>query len=503
MGEAGTQRIQERGPVDALHVPDEAASGQTDGEAGENKTAMVDDVHDVRPEAAQLTGEAAPPWDKPHERQHRSPSGGRPPVQPQGGRRFDHIDRDAPVAEAVGEQPVGRYDDAHVPSPCRQQAGEQMVRALSAAVHVWVGVEEDRSPASLTHGGRTVGPRPRGAVTLRRVQVAGVLAMGDLGDERCGVGGSLATLVDHMRRGRGAVTVVDTSGPGFRRFWRDARTAARTGAPCAGVYPTRSTVYEPRLLWRVVVLRLVFGRRRFRLQLHEYQRLRRMLRWPVTFAALLAGRVVVSSRSEQEALQRALRGLVGRRTDVVVAAPSNGTAATASEIITATALAATAWRTVGVFGVLREDKAAAWLSSTLERLDARFDRLVVAGSGWEDHRWSETISDRFTIEALGHVPRVDLAPVFSGWGLAVASLWGPANDGRMSLRTPLAFGVPTLSVGPPTDDLTLRPRHLFLTPPCDPSSIYDIDAATRRAGAEEVEAFEAAAACRLAGSLFG
>lgn len=327
--------------------------------------------------------------------------------------------------------------------------------------------------------------------------------MGDLGDERCGVGGSLATLVAHVRRGHGTVTVVDTSGPGIRRFWRDARAAARTGATCAGVYPTRSTVYEPRLLWRVVVLRLVFGRRRFRLQLHEYQRLRRMLRWPVTVAALLAGRVVVSSRSEQEALRRALRGLVGRRTEVVVAAPSNGTAATAAEVVMATTLAAWAPRTVGVFGMLREDKAAGWLSATLERLDPRFDRLVVAGSGWEDHRWSAAISDRFAIDVLGHVPRAELATLFSGWGLAVASLWGPANDGRMSLRTPLAFGVPTLSVGPPTDDLTLRPRHLVLAPPSDPSSIDDIDAAARRAGAEEVAAFEAAAACRLAGSLFG
>ncbi len=329
-----------------------------------------------------------------------------------------------------------------------------------------------------------------------------MLAMGDLGEERCGVGGSLATLVDHLGGLGREVVVVDTSGPGVRRFWREARAAARSGAACAGVYPTRSTDYEPRLLWRVVALRLAFGRRRFRIQLHEYRHLRRKLKWPVTAACLLAGRVVVSSRSEQDALRAALRGLVGRRCDVVVAAPTNGTAATAAEVEDATRPAPDADRTVGVFGMLRQDKAADWLLAALDDLDPRFDRLVVAGSGWDEHEWPPSITKRYDVEVLGHVPRRDLAATFAGWGLAVSSLWGPANDGRMSLRTPLAFGVPTLSVGPFTDDLTLRPRHLLLRPPCDPSSVPTFDAGDRRAGAGEVAAFESATADRLAAALF-
>lgn len=329
-----------------------------------------------------------------------------------------------------------------------------------------------------------------------------MLAMGDLGEERCGVGSSAATLIGHLRRGGRDVIVVDTSGTGVRRFWREARAAARSGAPCTGVYPTRSTVYEPRLLWRVVVLRLVFGRRRFRLQLHEFRMLRRMLRYPVTAAALLASRVVVSSLSEQEALRGALRGLVGRRCDVVVAPPTNGTAPTDAEIATATSPLADAGRTVGVFGMLREDKAVAWLHATLERLDGRFERLVVAGSGWDEHVWPASIAERFTTDVLGHVPRAQLPSMFAGWGLAVSSLWGRANDGRMSLRTPLAFGVPTVSVGPPGADLTLRPCHLVLVPPCDPATVPVLDATARRTGAEEVAAFESAAAARLADALF-
>jgi len=330
-----------------------------------------------------------------------------------------------------------------------------------------------------------------------------VLAMGDLGDERCGVGGSLAALVARLDEEGRAVIVVDTSAPGVRRFWRDARAAARSGAPCVGVYPTRSTTYELRLLWRVVALRIVFGRRRFRLQLHEYRRLRRMLRWSVTPACLLVGRVVVSSRSERDAVRSALGGLVGRRCDVVVAPPTNGTAPTDDEIVAATELDADAGRTVGVFGMLRDDKAVQWLDDVLAGLGDRYCRLVVAGSGWDEHEWPEAVRKELEVEVLGHVPREGLAELFRTWGLAVASLWEPAHDGRMSVRTPLAFGVPTLTVGPPGDDLTLRPEHLLLRPPVELDTLPEFDAAARRTGAHGVDAFERAAASRLAGALFG
>lgn len=224
-----------------------------------------------------------------------------------------------------------------------------------------------------------------------------------------------------------------------------------------------------------------------------------MLRWPVTLLCLLPSRIIVSSESERAALRAALGGLVGRRAAIEVAPPTNGTAARIEEVVVEPG----ADTTVGVFGMLREDKAAEWLVDVLARLDERFDRLVVAGSGWDEFRWPTAVAERYEIEVLGHVPRSALPKLFGSWGLAVSSLWEPATDGRMSLRTPLAFGVPTLTVGPRGPDLTLAPRHLLLAPPIEPSSLPVFDDADRRGGAAEVDAFEQQAADRLAAKLFG
>jgi len=322
--------------------------------------------------------------------------------------------------------------------------------------------------------------------------------MGDFGNERCGVGSSLAALVSRLD-GCGAVEVIDTSAPGLRAFVRAARAASRDGATCVMEYPTKATVMQRDLVVRALILRAVFGQR-LRFHLHEYRHLRRLLRWPLKFVALLASRVIVSHEPERVALRAALGGLVGRVTDVVVAPPTNGTAPTGSEVARALRDEPSRAHVVGVFGMYRPDKGLDWLFDVLERLDARFDRLVLAGSGWDEVTWPEPVRRRYTLDVLGHVERADLAALFASWGVALAPLWEPAQDGRMSLRTPLAFGVPTLSVGPPTPALTLRPRHLFLVPPADPSSIpVEID---RAGGAGDVAAFEQANAEVLASALF-
>jgi glycosyltransferase involved in cell wall biosynthesis len=325
----------------------------------------------------------------------------------------------------------------------------------------------------------------------------GVLAMGDFGHERCGVGGSLASLAEHVDH----VTVLDTAAPGLRRFLRACRAASRSGDAVAGVYPTRSTVYQRDLLARALLLRATFGRRRFRLHLHEYRKLRKKLRWPVTAVLLLPGRIIVSNADEQQAVRSALRGLVGRRTDVVVVPPTNGSAPSRDEVDRALQPGPERERTAGVFGMRRPDKGIDFLLDVLARLDPRFDRLVLAGDGWEEQEWPQALRDRFAIEVLGHVPRRALPELFASWGVAIAPLWEPAQDGRMSLRTPLAFGVPTISVGPRRDGLTLVPRNLLLVPPFDPTDVALTDD-DRRIGADEVAAFEERTAAALARALF-
>ena len=332
--------------------------------------------------------------------------------------------------------------------------------------------------------------------------MTGVLAMGDYGHQRCGVGSSLAALTASLATSAGdpPIAVLDTGAPGLRAFARAARASARSGATCVMEYPTASTVLQPDLVVRAVLLRALFGRRRLRLHLHEFRHLRRLLRWPVKFAALLPSRVVVSNDAERAALRAALGGLVGRVTEVVVAPPTNGTAPTDAEVAAALVDVPDRARVVGVFGMRRPDKGLDWLVDVLGRLDPRFDRLVLAGAGWDGMEWPAALRARYEIEVLGHVDRRDLPAMFASWGLAVAPLWEPAQDGRMSLRTPLAYGVPTISVGPATGALTLRPRHLLLVPPADPSSIPG--AVDRAGGAADVAAFERATADALAAALF-
>ncbi len=158
--------------------------------------------------------------------------------------------------------------------------------------------------------------------------------------------------------------------------------------------------------------------------------------------------------------------------------------------------------TAGVFGTLRPDKGAEWLDAVLEQLPAGIDRLAVAGRGWEDHAFSRAVRERYEVQLLGHIPRDELAGVFASWGIAVAPTTHPAHDGRMSVRTPLAFGVPTVATGPRDADLTLAPDHLVLSPPADVAHV-DVSAFDRVAGAAQVAAFEEATVDALVDALFG
>lgn len=324
-----------------------------------------------------------------------------------------------------------------------------------------------------------------------------VLAMGDFGDPRCGVGASMAATV------AGAASPVDVLDPtelGWLAFWRAARRLARTGATCVAVYPTRSTVYRRSLPLRFVLLWGAFGRSRLRLHLHEHRNLRRLLRWPVSTLVPLARRVVVSSAGEQGSVASAWWGRAGRWSEVLVAPPANGTPGPA----TLPARRRPPSGTVGVFGMGRDDKPVAWLEQALVALDPSFRRLELAGAGWEGQAWPASVLDRFDVDVLGHVDAGRLAGLFDGWDLALAPFAWPAHDGRMSLRTPLAHGVPTVSVGPPGADLTLRPQHLVLVPPAPfPDAAARALGADAAAGAAEVAAFEAEAVDRLRRALFG
>lgn len=314
--------------------------------------------------------------------------------------------------------------------------------------------------------------------------VAVTLAVGDLGSERCGVGGSAGALVE---RSGGMLVPVDLAAPVESPDDLAASTAALVLA-----YPSASTFQRPVTARRAASLARAFRRRGLpvRIWLHEFRRLHRVHRAAVApLLRLATDRVVVSGDTEAAAVRRALR-VVGRRgVEVVVAPPVSPTAP--SPGATPPAAPEHRDRTVGVFGMLRPDKGPDWLASVLHRLDARFDRLELAGSGWETF----AAPVRYEVVRRGHVVVGDLPGLFAGWGLAVAPFWEDAHDGRLSLRTPLAHGVPTLTrVGAA---LTLRPSHLLADGPGVAESVPVVDDAARRAGACEVAGFES----RLAGRL--
>ncbi len=330
--------------------------------------------------------------------------------------------------------------------------------------------------------------------------------VGDLRDPRCGVGSSVGALLDGLHQ---PVVAIDPVAGSWRDVRAAARAAARTCDSLVIVYPTASTLQRPRMLLASVLGRAAFRRRRVRLYLHEFRWFHRVHRAVITpFLRLATDRIVVSNEREAEAVRAAGWGWPTRGVDVVVAPPVNGSAPTCEQVTAAIQgvsppVRAARARTVGVFGMLRPDKGPGWLVDRLRELPPGFDRLVIVGSGWDAFALPADLAPRLALERAGHVDDADLPAHLGGWGLAIAPYWDDgAHDGRMSLRTPLAYGVPTLTPAPRPGLLTLDAPHLVLWRPGAAMPTAVTDDAARRAGADAVMAFEAQCRARLDAALF-
>lgn len=311
--------------------------------------------------------------------------------------------------------------------------------------------------------------------------------LGDLGDERCGVGRSTASLL-----GDTDVVHLDPTAGGWLDWWRRCGDAA---ARCRGlvvVYPTASTYLRLACFGRALLAALRFRHRWVRTHLHEYHRYGRRHR---PFVALLAwlGRdgIVVSSDVERRALQGRWPSLLTRRRTITVVPPANGSAPASTP---AAARARTG--VAGVFGMPRPDKDVAWLSQAVRALPEGVRQLELVGRGWDDVRLDADVDQ----VRLGHVPDGELAALFERWDIALAPFADGPHDGRLSLRTPLAHGVPTMTSPPAAGALTLEVAHLHVLRGDSVAPPVDLDAG-RRLGAEAVAAFEADVRRRLRAAL--
>ena len=279
------------------------------------------------------------------------------------------------------------------------------------------------------------------------------MLVGDLGDQRCGVGRSTAALLD----ARDDVVVLDPSRPGLRAWWSACRNAALECGAAVMIYPTRSTFERPRTFVHAYLAALAFGRKPFRTYLHEYSRFGRKHRpFVATLAWLGSDGIIVSTQGEADALRRRWPGLLTRRRSFIVVPPVNGTAPAASQMT----VSHTATGTAGVFGMPRPDKDIDWISKVVTSLPSSIKRLQLAGSGWETEHLPDTARRRLDVEVLGHVADGDLEDLFRQWDLAIAPFADGPHDGRLSLRTPLAYGVPTITSRPRVGELTLETEHL-------------------------------------------
>lgn len=320
-----------------------------------------------------------------------------------------------------------------------------------------------------------------------------LMVMGDLGDARCGVGSSEAALLSHVNR---EVRPVD---PTVGSAWAFRRAVAAAAADVDGAvlaYPTISQLERVRLVPRLVWLRWVLRHRWIRVHLHEFARLRRRHRLAVALiVGAIADRVVVSSDREAEALRSSYRGWAARA-EVVVAPPANGSAPVPQRTEPALRRGV-----VGVVGQQRPDKGSSWLLETLERLDPRFDQLEVIGRGWDEVGWPTSVSCRYATTLHGEVPEAEMADLIASWELALAPYDEPPHDGRLSLRTPLAYGVPTLTRGPRPAHLRLQAPHLLFDDEIDVAAVPSESAGRGRLAAA-IAAQEDGIRARLVHELF-
>lgn len=311
--------------------------------------------------------------------------------------------------------------------------------------------------------------------------------LGDLGDERCGVGRSTASLL-----AGDAVEHLDPTVGTWRDWWRRCGEASDRCRGLVIVYPTASTYLRLPCFGRALLAALRFRRRRVRTHLHEYHRYGRRHR---PFVAVLAwlGRdgVVVSSDVERRALEGRWPSLLTRGRAITVVPPANGSAPGSTP-------AAGRARTgvAGVFGMPRPDKDVAWIADALRALPADVRCLELVGRGWDDVPVATAVDQ----VRLGHVPDGELDALFERWDVALAPFADGPHDGRLSLRTPLAHGVPTVTSPPAAGALTLDVAHLHVLQGNTVTPPLDLDA-DRRHGAEVVAAFEADVRRRLRAAL--
>jgi hypothetical protein len=313
---------------------------------------------------------------------------------------------------------------------------------------------------------------------------------GDLGPTGCGVGASEAVALGGLDP---APRTADPTRLGLAL--REVRAARRDGRPVVVVFPTRSTVRSARAL--VAMAGAAAAGRRVRWHLHEYSIFgeRRLLL--DALMALSGGPVVVSTASEGEAVRAARGGRVARRCTVHVVPPASGTPAPDRSAGTPVEPAI-----AGVFGTARADKGFDRLVAAVRALPAAYRTVETVGRGWAELPWPADVAERVVLVHHGWQDDAEAAATVRRWTLAVAPFAGGATDGRMSLRTPLALGVPTLTHVTRADDLTLRPPHLLIDAATAGADALALGAAARRAGAEEVARFEAAAVAALAGLLW-
>lgn len=327
-----------------------------------------------------------------------------------------------------------------------------------------------------------------------------LLLCGDLGSEHCGVGASeAAALVAVDPRPH----AVDPRRVGASR--RALLRARRQRQVVVVTYPTRSTVRSVAAT-ATLVLASVLARGRIRWHLHEYAIFGERRALIDLLLVVGGGRVVVSTRTEADALGRSRGGRVARRVDVRIIPPANGTpsgdVAPPDPSAPASSSAPAEPPIVGLFGTARADKGLAVAADALRALAGTGVQVETVGSGWEEAPWPPGILDDHDIRHHGRLPTARLASVMTRWTLAVAPFADGATDGRMSLRTPLACGIPTLTTGARAEDLTLRPPHLLLDPATAWADARATDPAARADGAAAVARFEAETGRALAAALW-
>lgn len=324
-----------------------------------------------------------------------------------------------------------------------------------------------------------------------------LVVCGDWALDSCGVGSSEAAMVAGYEP---APEIVDPLGS-LQATAAAIGRASRARRPIVLVYPTASTVRKVRPLLGFLVAAVRRGTS-LRIHLHEYCEFDQLRLALDTVMAIGAATVVVSAQGEAELIASSI---ARRRVRVHVIPPANA----ATPLATGpAAIDATGTGVVGVFGFHRPNKGIRLATEAIRALPARFGRLETMGLGWETAEWPDDIRRRVEIVDRGPLSTAELPGPFAGWELAVASFKAGATDGRNSLRSPLAHGIPTLTSVDRDEDLTLRPPHLVVVGDDVAAAVaratdLSTDDAVRKDGAAYVHDFERRARAELCRVLLG